>query len=134
MITKEQVVKAFDNLPPSFSLEELLRELAPFEKAWNDEWDRIATDFKLGTEVTGQVVHKAPFGDFIEIGASEPALLEITSMPTLTPELYKLGEYNPLDSTVKAWVVGIIDRSTKQLRLTQYSSTDFDGLANLLSV
>jgi ribosomal protein S1 len=132
MITQEQVLKTLINLPPSFSLEELMRELRPLEQAWNDEWDELAVEFKPGTKVTGQVVHKAPFGDFIEIGASEPALLEITSMPAPTPELYKLGEYNPLGSTVTAWVLGIFSRRTKQLRLTQYASTDFDEVAKRL--
>lgn|GEM_PF-5833504 len=128
MITKEQVVKTLANLPHEFSLEELRRELAPFEQAWQDEWDKTVADFKPGMEVSGQVVHKAPFGDFIEIGASKPALLEITSIPTLTPEVYKLGEYNPLGSTVKAWVLAPPSRRTKQLRLTQYASIDFDAL------
>jgi hypothetical protein len=132
MITKEQVLKALESLPPSFSLEELLHELAPFEKAWNDEWDRIATEFKPGTEVTGQVVHKAPFGDFIEIGASEPALLEIVCMPALAYEQYIVGEYNPLGSTIKAWALGIPSRRTKQLRITQDPSTDFDDIARRL--
>jgi len=132
MLTKEQVLQALTNLPNEFSIDDLLRELAPFEQAWQDECNEIAAKFKPGTEVTGPVVHKAPFGDFIEIGASEPALLEIGCMPTLTPDLYKLGEYNPLGSTVKAWVLGIPSRRTKQLRLTQDLSTNFDDIARQL--
>ena len=83
-----------------------------------DNWNELKGKFKVGDEVEGIVVHKAPFGDFINIGVEFLALLEIIVMKDLTPEKYSERLYNPIGSKVKAYIVSFED-SNKQIRLAQ---------------
>lgn len=84
------------------------------EKNWND----VKARFKTGQEVEGRVVHKAPFGDFVDIGAGFPALLEITQMPAPPPG-QSAADLNPVGSTVKVRIASFEDAPDKQIRLTQ---------------
>ena len=84
----------------------------------DERWILIKDQFEIGDAVTGVVVHKSPFGDWIDIGAGCSCLLEIIVMKDLTPEIYRSGEYNPVGSTVKATIVGFRDEN-KQIYLSQ---------------
>ena len=84
------------------------------QKSWND----VKARFKTGQEVEGRVVHKAPFGDFVDVGAGFPALLEITQMPEPPPG-QSASDLNPVGSTVKARIASFEETHEKQIRLTQ---------------
>lgn len=83
-----------------------------------EEWNEIKQKWEIGTQVEGIIVHKAPFGDFIDVGVGYDALLEIIEIKDLTQEKYCQGDYNPMGSVVKAKVVAF-DDTNKQIRLTQ---------------
>lgn len=83
------------------------------------KWNELKKRLKIGDEVEGKVVHKAPFGDFIDIGAGFHTLLEIIEMPELSPEKYREGNYNPIGSVIKAYVAWFNESPNKEIRLTQ---------------
>ena len=82
------------------------------------KWKDVQAKLQIGDEVEGKVVHKAPFGDFIDIGVGFPALLQIVDMLDLTPEKYREGNYSQVGNIVKARIIGFRDYS-KQIILTQ---------------
>jgi ribosomal protein S1 len=84
----------------------------------DEKWNAVKRKLKVGDEVEGVVVAKPPFGDFLDIGAGFPALLEIIDIDGLTPEKYRAGEYTPMGSRVKATIVGFADFN-KQIRVSQ---------------
>ncbi len=90
----------------------------PSMNAENNHWHDVKTRFKIGQEVEGRVVHKAPFGDFVDIGAGFPTLLEIIQMPEPPPGL-SLGDVNPVGASVKARIASFEETPEKQIRLTQ---------------
>jgi ribosomal protein S1 len=81
-------------------------------------WNDVKARFKIGQEVEGRVVHKAPFGDFVDIGAGFPTLLEIIQMPVPLPG-QSPGDLNPVGSAVKARIASFEETPEKQIRLTQ---------------
>ncbi|WP_210462179.1 hypothetical protein [Rufibacter roseolus] len=83
-----------------------------------DSWNEVKKKFKIGDEVEGIVVHKAPFGDFIDLGVEFLALLEVIVVKDLTPEKYRKGLYNPIGSKIQAYIVSFED-SNQQIRLAQ---------------
>ncbi len=84
----------------------------------DERWNQLKQTLKIGQEVEGVVVHKAPFGDFIDIGMGFMALLEIIQMPELTPDKYRAGDYSPVGSKIKARIC-LFGDSNKQVLLTQ---------------
>ncbi len=86
----------------------------PEEKNWND----VKARYMTGQEVEGRVVHKAPFGDFVDIGAGFPALLEIIQMPEPPPG-QSAADLNPVGSAVKARIASFEETPDKQIRFTQ---------------
>ncbi|MBD0256740.1 MAG: hypothetical protein ICV83_13560 [Cytophagales bacterium] len=86
--------------------------------AEDNNWNDVKTRLKIGQEVAGRVVHKAPFGDFIDIGAGFPTLLEILQMPEPPPG-QSASDLNPVGSAVKARIAAFVEMPEKQIRLTQ---------------
>ncbi len=82
------------------------------------DWERVKVRLSVGAEVTGEVVARAPFGAWLDIGIGFPALLEIIELTDLTHEAYRIGDWCPLGSQVCAWVTGFKD-DQRQVYLSQ---------------
>jgi len=72
------------------------------EPVASELWSLFTAHVPVGAEVTGEVVARAVFGAWIDIGVGFPALLEIIAMADLTPEKYRAGEWCPVGSLVTA--------------------------------
>ena len=83
-----------------------------------DKWTEVLQKLKIGDEVSGVVVNKAHFGDYIDLGVGFDGLLLIPDMIELTPETYRAGTYSPLGSTTTARII-YFDHQKKQIQLTQ---------------
>jgi ribosomal protein S1 len=57
------------------------------------EWSAFRQRLNVGDRVDGQVIARAHFGAWIDIGAGIPALLEIINIEGLTPERYRKGDW-----------------------------------------
>lgn len=84
-----------------------------------EKWCELKNRLKIGDKVEGKVVHKTPFGDFIDIEAGFSTLLEIIEIPELTPDQYRTRTHHPVGSKIKAYIAQFFDWPQKEIRLTQ---------------
>jgi ribosomal protein S1 len=82
------------------------------------EWEQAKARLTVGQSVSGDVVAKAHFGAWIDIGVGFPALLEIVFIDGLTPERYHADDWCPIGSRVSATVSGFNDPA-RQVGLRQ---------------
>jgi ribosomal protein S1 len=86
-------------------------------------WEYLKSRLQLGQTVTGQVIAKAPFGAWVDLGFGFPALLQIIHIAGLTPELYRADDWCPLGSEVTATVRWFNDKN-QQICLRQVDGND----------
>ncbi len=82
-------------------------------------WKNFKEKHKLGSFVSGKIIHKAPFGVFINVDGYSNVLLEIIQMKELdyhslylTDIQFKVGDH------IEAYVLGFTE-DTQQVRVTQ---------------
>jgi predicted RNA-binding protein with RPS1 domain len=98
------------------------KELAPYLRRWGDDidvrWSALLTRLRSGDTVTGEVIVKAHFGAWVDIGVDFPALIEIPYIRGLTPERYRADDWCPVGSAITARVLGFT-QNLHQVRLAQ---------------
>lgn len=69
------------------------------------DWDVMKKRLAVGQSVNGEVVSKAQFGAWLDIGVGFPALLLIPNVAGLTPERYHKDDWCPIGSTLTANII-----------------------------
>jgi hypothetical protein len=97
-------------------------ELAPYLQRWSTDvdsrWSALITRLHVGELVTGEVIVKAHFGAWVDIGVGFPALIELPYIRGLTPERYRDDDWCSRGSTLHARVLSFTT-SLNQVRLAQ---------------
>ena len=88
-----------------------------------DEWQSVKLRLPIGHPVAGTVVHKSPFGAWVDPGMGFPALLEIVVIAGLTPEKYRAGDWCPIGCEISGFVCGYHDHS-RQIGIRQTPFAD----------
>lgn len=73
------------------------------------DWEALKENLAVGQGVTGEVIARAPFGVWLDIGVGFPAEVDIIVIDDLTPERYRADDWCPIGSTVTAFVGGFLD-------------------------
>jgi hypothetical protein len=97
-------------------------QLAPYLRRWGSDvdsrWAKLLARMRVGELVTGEVIVKAHFGAWLDIGVGFPALIELPFIRGLTPDAYAADDWCPLGSLLHARVLGFVT-SAPQVRLAQ---------------
>jgi ribosomal protein S1 len=97
-------------------LARLFRAYTSTERA--SDWEEVKRRFAIGSNVTGKVVAKFPFGVFVDIGVGFPALLEVIKLKDAGTRRYSIGDYPPVGSHLEARIFAWNDQG-RQIGLTQ---------------
>ncbi len=81
-------------------------------------WEEFKNNYAIGSKVTGEIVYKAPFGVFLDIGEPFYVLLEIIVMDNLDYKLYKSDKQFKIGEIVGGEVVDFTENN-KQMRIKQ---------------
>ena len=90
-----------ENTEPASHIFDELNKMSDAEKL--QEWNRIKEKYKRSDKVHGIIIHKAPFGLFIDIKEKFPALLEIIQMRDLDYEKYKKDQIHRIGEEISAY-------------------------------
>ncbi len=80
-------------------------------------WPAVKAGLAVGQPVRGEVIARAPFGVWVDIGAGHPALLLVPEMAGAGVRPIRFEEYAPLGAVVEARVISLGDRA--EISLTQ---------------
>jgi ribosomal protein S1 len=80
-------------------------------------WPAIKAGLAVGQLVRGEVIARAPFGVWVDIGAGHPALLLVPEMAGAQERSIRFEEYPELGAVVEARVVSLGDRA--EISITQ---------------
>mgnify|MGYP001108743861 CR=1 FL=1 len=80
-------------------------------------WPEVRSRLSVGQTVRGEIVARAPFGVWVDIGAGHPALLRVPEMAGAGARPIRFEEYPELGATVEARVISLGDRA--EIGLTQ---------------
>jgi predicted RNA-binding protein with RPS1 domain len=80
-------------------------------------WPEVRSRLSVGQAVRGEVVARAPFGVWVDIGAGHPALLLVPEMAGARLRAIRFEEYPAPGTTVEARVISLGDRA--EISLTQ---------------
>jgi hypothetical protein len=80
-------------------------------------WPEVRARLAVGEIVRGEVVCRAPFGVWLDIGAGHPALLLVPEMAGAGVRPIQFEGYPALSSIVEARIISLGDRA--EIRLTQ---------------
>jgi ribosomal protein S1 len=80
-------------------------------------WPAIKAGLVVGQAVRGEVIARAPFGVWVDIGAGHPALLLVPEMASACERPIRLEEYPKLGKVIEARVISLGDRA--EISLTQ---------------
>jgi hypothetical protein len=80
-------------------------------------WQAVVQTLNLGQSVTGEVVARAHYGAWIDLGVGFPALLQIVMMRDMDRETYVADEWCPVGSQIEAQVRILNER---QIGLEQF--------------
>jgi transcriptional accessory protein Tex/SPT6 len=81
-------------------------------------WPETKAQLSIGQKVSGEVIARAPFGVWVNIGVGHPALLLVPEMEGADKHPIKFEEYPPLGAIVTAWIVGLGDKA--EIGLSQF--------------
>lgn len=84
-------------------------------------WPAIRSRLSIGQAVRGEVIARAPFGVWVDIGAEHAALLLVPEMAGAKERPVKFEEYPPQGSTIEARIVALGDRG--EIALSQHPQT-----------
>jgi ribosomal protein S1 len=85
--------------------------------AFSARWSTIKGALAVGQEVRGEVIARAPFGVWVDIGAGHPALLLVPEMAGACERPLRFEDYPQLGEVIEARIVSLGDRA--EIRLTQ---------------
>ena len=74
-------------------------------------WPAIRAELAIGQAVRGEVVCRAPFGVWVDIGVGQPALLRVPEMAGARERPIRFEDYPALGAVVEAWVMWLDDRA-----------------------
>jgi len=74
-------------------------------------WPEVRSRLAVGQAVRGEVVCRAPFGVWVDIGAGWPALLRVPEMAGARERPIRFEEYPALGAVVEAWVLWLGERA-----------------------
>lgn len=74
-------------------------------------WPEVRARLAVGQTVRGEVVARAHFGVWVDIGAGWPALLRVPEMGGARDRPIQFDEYPPLGGVVEAWVLWLGERA-----------------------
>lgn len=80
-------------------------------------WPAVKAVLVVGQVVRGEVIARAPFGVWVDIGAGHPALLLVPEMTGARERPIRFEEYPELGALIEARVVSLGDRA--EISLTQ---------------
>lgn len=81
-------------------------------------WPAIRSRLSIGQEVRGEVIARAPFGVWVDIGVGHLALLLVPEMAGARERTIQFEEYPPLGSTIETRIVALGDRG--EIALSQH--------------
>ncbi len=85
-------------------------------------WPSIRQHIMVGQTVRGEVVARAPFGVWIDIGIGHPGLLLVPEMAGARERSISFDEYPLIGTTVEARIICLGDRG--EISLTQHSESE----------
>jgi ribosomal protein S1 len=80
-------------------------------------WPEVRARLTVGQAVRGEVIARAPFGVWVDIGSEHPALLLVPEMAGAGVRPIRFEDYPELGAVVEARIVSLGDRA--EIRLTQ---------------
>jgi hypothetical protein len=80
-------------------------------------WPAVKAGLAVGRAVRGEVIARAPFGVWVDIGAGHPALLLVPEMAGADVRPIRFEEYPELGAVVEARIVSLGDHA--EISLTQ---------------
>jgi ribosomal protein S1 len=81
-------------------------------------WPSIRQHITIGQTVSGEVVARAPFGVWVDIGIGHPALLLVPEMRGARERSISFDEYPSIGTTIEARIIALGDRG--EIGLTQH--------------
>jgi hypothetical protein len=85
-------------------------------------WQSVRQELSVGKAVIGEVIARAPFGVWIDIGAGFPALLLVPEMEEAHERRITFDDYPAIGSTVDSSIGWLGDGGA--ISLTQHRATD----------
>ena len=85
-------------------------------------WATVRETLRVGQRVSGEVIARAPFGVWLDIGVGFPALLLVPEMEGAQERRIQFEDYPALGATVPAWIKALGDHG--EIGVTQRSSPD----------
>ncbi len=80
-------------------------------------WPAVTAGLAVGQQVRGEVIARAPFGVWVDIGAGHPALLLVPEMAGAGERPIRFEEYPALAMVIEARVISLGERA--EIGLTQ---------------
>jgi ribosomal protein S1 len=80
-------------------------------------WPEIRGRLRIGQDVRGSVIARAPFGVWLDINAGYPALLLVPEMRHAKERRITFDDYPEIGEIVEAWIVALGERA--EISLTQ---------------
>ncbi|QEL15884.1 hypothetical protein [Limnoglobus roseus] len=93
--------------------------------AGQTRWPEVRSRLAVGQAVRGEVVCRAPFGVWLDIGSGWPTLLRVPEMAGARERPIRFEEYPPLGTVVEACVLWLGERA--EIILCQRPQTPSDG-------
>jgi ribosomal protein S1 len=94
-------------------------------------WPSIRQQLSAGQTVRGEVIARAPFGVWIDIGVDHPALLLVPEMEGARQRSISFEEYPLVGTLVEARIISLGERGeislTQHVQQTEERSPPFDG-------
>lgn len=95
-----------EGLPLRDPREPWLTELRTRFPDWNTDsanhrWGSVRASLRIGQVISGEVVARAPFGVWLDIGASFPALLLVPNMSAARLKRIRFEEYPDIGTIVE---------------------------------
>jgi hypothetical protein len=81
-------------------------------------WPTDKARLKIGQQVSGTVIARAPFGVWLDIGAAHPALMEATEMARPGQRPVQSIDWPPTGTNLTATIVALGDKA--EIALSQF--------------
>ena len=90
-------------------------------------WEEVKKQYNLGSKLTGEIIHKAPFGVFLDFGESFHARLEIIEMDNLNYDAYQADQQYKVGEVIEGIVADYMENN-QQIRITKKGKNPLDLL------
>ncbi len=85
-------------------------------------WPKARERLRVGRQVHGSVIARAPFGVWLDIDAGHPALLLVPEMQGAKERRITFEDYPAIGEVVETRIVALSDRA--EIGLTQHPQSD----------